>query len=97
MATFLVETAHAAGVDMTAFGKLVDPIISNIVYPAVAFIFGLAVVIFTWGILQFVIHGNEPDARKKGVSTMIYGTIGMAIMVSAWGIIYLISNTVKGL
>jgi hypothetical protein len=78
------------------FGKVIDPIISNIVYPAIGLLFGLAVVIFVYGALQFVIHGADEDARKKGKDTLLWGTFGMFIMVSAWGIIYLISNTIKG-
>ena len=84
-------------VDGTAIGVILNPIIENIVYPVVAFVFGLAVIYFVYGVLQLVFHGNDADARKKGQSTIIYGTLGMFIMVSAWGIIYLISNTVKAL
>ncbi len=85
-----------AAVDLTAFGNVVDPIIANIVYPVVALMFGLAVLIFVWGVIQMIINGADTEARKKGQYTIMYGTLGMFIMVSAWGIIYLISNTIKG-
>ena len=86
-----------AAVDMTAFGNLINPIVNNIVYPIVELLFGVAVVVFVYGALQFVFHGADEDARKKGKSTLLYGTFGMFVMISAWGIIYLISNTVFGL
>lgn len=92
----LIPVAHAAA-DMTAFGNLLNPIIGNIVYPVLAVMFGLAVVVFVYGVLQLVFRGGEPDARKKGQMTILYGSIGLALMFSAWGIIYLISNTVKAL
>jgi large-conductance mechanosensitive channel len=86
-----------AAVDMTAFGRVVDPIISNIIYPIVGLMFGIAVLVFVYGVIQMIIHGNDPDSRKKSQNTMMYGVIGLFIMVSAWGIIWVISNTVKEL
>jgi large-conductance mechanosensitive channel len=83
-----------AAVDMTAFGNVVNPIINNIVYPAIQLLFGLTVLIFVYGALQLVFYGSEPSAREKGKLTILWGSIGMFIMVSAWGIIYFISNTV---
>jgi len=90
----LIPQAHAA-VDMTAFAKVVDPIISNIVYPLLALLFGVAMLVFVWGVLQIVLHSDNEDARTKGKMTMTWGTVGIVIMVSAWGIIYLVSNTIK--
>jgi large-conductance mechanosensitive channel len=91
----LLEISIAqAAVDTTAFGKLVNPIIDNIIYPAVQLLFGLAILYFVYGALQFVLHGSDEGAREKGKSTMLWGSVGIFIMVSAWGIIYLISNTV---
>ena len=92
----LIPYAHAA-VDMTAFGKVVNPIISNIVYPLIELMFGVAVLMFVWGVMQMIISGDDEDARKKSKSTILWGSVGLVIMVSAWGIIYLVSNTVKGL
>jgi hypothetical protein len=92
----LIPQAHAA-VDMAAFAKVVDPIITQLIYPLLGLIFGLALIIFVWGVLQLVIHGDDETARGKGKMTILYGTIGMFIMVAAWGIIYIVSNTVKGL
>lgn len=88
----LILQAHAA-VDVSAFAKVVDPIITNIVYPILELMFGVAVLYFVWGVLQLVIHGDDEDARKKGKSTIVWGTVGMAIMVCAWGIVYVVSNT----
>lgn len=93
LSLFKINIAQAA-VDMTAFGSLLNPIINQIVYPAVLVLFGIAVIVFVYGVLQLVIHGKDPEARKKGQATILYGTIGLFIMVSAWGFIYLISNTI---
>lgn len=91
-----ISIAEAA-VNSTAFGKLINPIIDTVVYPIVQLMFGLAVLYFVWGALQIVLHGADEGAREKGKLTMLWGSVGIFIMVSAWGIIYFVSNTVKDL
>jgi len=89
-----ISIAQAA-VDANKFGQVLDPIISNIVNPVIWLMFGVAIVVFAYGVLQMVIHGDDADARKKGQMSILGGVIGMVIMLSAWGIVYLVSNTVK--
>ena len=90
---FSIPIAKAA-VDTTAFGNLINPIIKNIVYPVIGLLFGLAVLLFVYGVFQMIFWGEDAKARENGKATIIWGTVGMAIMVSAWGLIYFISNTV---
>jgi uncharacterized membrane protein len=87
----------ANALDMTAFAKVADPIIVNIVYPLIEGIFAVAVLVFAYGVLQMVLHRDDAEARKKGQWSIFGGVVGMFIMVSAWGIVYVISNTVKGI
>ena len=96
MALGLILPVAQAAVDTTAFAQVVDPIITNIVYPILELLFGLAMLFFVWGILQFILKGEDEEGRERGKLTMIWGTVGMALMVSAWGIIYIVANTVKG-
>ncbi len=90
----LVPTAFAK-VDAAAFGRVLDPVINAIVTPLVQLAFAVAVVVFAYGVFQVVWGGDE--AREKGKKSMLYGVIGMFIMMSAWGLIYLVANTVKSL
>ena len=85
-----------AQVDATAFGNVVNPIITNIVDPVIELMAAVGILVFVFGVVEMIINANDPDARGKGQRHMIYGFIGMVIMLSAWGIIYIISNTVKG-
>jgi len=84
-----------AATDATGFGTVINPIITNVVNPVVSLMFAVALIVFAFGVFQMVLNGNDADARAKGKASVIGGLIGMFIMVSAWGIIYLISNTIK--
>lgn len=86
-----------AAFDPTAFGKVVDPIISNIVYPVIYVVFALGVFVFAYGVLEMIWKGGDAEARKTGRMHILFGVIGMFIMISAWGIIALVSNTLKGI
>jgi uncharacterized protein YqgC (DUF456 family) len=90
----IVPTAFAE-VDAAAFGSVLDPIISNIVNPIVGLMFAVAIVVFVYGVFQTVWGAEE--SREAGKKSMIGGIIGMFIMMSAWGIIYVIANTVAEL
>ncbi len=89
-----VTNAYAA-VDATALGRALDPIIYNVVNPIIELMFAVGVVVFAYGIFEMVIRGGDASAREKGSQHVLYGVIGMFIMMAAWGIVYVIANTVK--
>jgi len=96
--TFVVSIRDTvAAVSAAAFGEALDPIISNIISPAIALLFAIALVVFSYGVLRYVWGSNDGDARSHAKMSMIGGIIGMFIMMSAWGIVHLIANTVKSL
>jgi len=71
-----------------------EKIKTQILNPFVALLLGLAVVYFLYGVVRFIVdYGNE-TARAEGKKHMIWGIVGLAIMISVYGIINLISNTI---
>jgi hypothetical protein len=88
-----VTTAFAQG-NPDAFGRVMEPIISNIISPLVTLMFAIGLVVFAYGIFEMIWKGGDADARTTGRNHMLAGLFGMLIMLSAWGLIYLISNTI---
>ncbi len=80
-----------------AFGNAISPIMKNIVNPIIEVLFAFAFIVFVYGVLHLVFGDPDSDARTKGKNSAIYGVIGMFIMVAAWGIINLISATIKSI
>ncbi len=61
----------------------------------VPIVFTLAFLVFIWGVLQyFILGGGDEEKQEKGKSLMLYGIIGFVVMVSIWGIVNLLSNSV---
>ena len=56
-------------------------------------IFALAVTMFVWGVVQFVINSSEEAKKEKGRQFMIWGIIALAVMTSVWGLVAILGNT----
>ena len=52
----------------------------------------LGVVYFIWGVVSYVVGGDE-EAKKKGRDKIIYGIIGLVVIVSIWGLVSILKNT----
>jgi len=53
----------------------------------------LAVAMFVWGIVQYVISDGDETQKQKGKSLMIWGIIGLTVMVGVWGIVRIVGTT----
>ena len=51
-------------------------------------------VYFVWGVVQYVIAGGE-EAKKKGKDHVIFGIIGLAVIVSLFGLVNIVVKTFK--
>ncbi|HEY4502967.1 MAG TPA: pilin [Candidatus Paceibacterota bacterium] len=56
------------------------------------FMIALGVVFFVWGVITYVVGGDE-EAKAKGRSRIIYGIIGLAVIVGLWGLVRIVTNT----
>ncbi|MES2202872.1 MAG: hypothetical protein V4474_00910 [Patescibacteria group bacterium] len=77
---------------------LVNNVTRVLINPAILLIFGIALVVFIWGLVQFLwaanVGGKESNTGKQH---MLWGVVGMFIMVASFGILTLIQNTVNSL
>jgi len=64
-----------------------------IIYPILGLLFALAVALFFAGTIKFIWTSNNDTDKEEGKSHMIWGIIGMFIMVSAIAIINIFLST----
>lgn len=62
---------------------------------ATVLILAIAVVYFLWNVFGFVMSAGEPEERAKKQSGIIYGIIGIAVMVSLWGLVNFLTQSAK--
>lgn len=76
-----------------AGAELLDRIVDYVIDPAVKVIFTLGFFMFLWGFVEFLWKLKGGQVSEDGKNHMVYGLVGMLIMVSVYGIISLIMNT----
>lgn len=81
----------------------VDSFVSNvnklIINPLILFLFALAVVYFLYGVFEFISNGENEEKRTNGKNHMMWGVIGIVIMIGVFTILNLIMDTfnIKGM
>lgn len=56
-------------------------------------IVALALVLFIWYIITYVINQGNAEERGKAAQTMIWGIIAIFVMVSVWGLVQFVTYT----
>jgi hypothetical protein len=77
---------------MNAANNLINKFVDLIIDPAILVIFAAGFFLFVWGLVQFLWKLDE-GAESSGKQHMLWGIVGMLIMVSVYGIITLIDTT----
>ena len=72
---------------------LLNKINQYILNPIIILGFSVALVVFLYGIFQFVLKAGDDKAREEGKKSIGYGLVGMFIMVSVFGIIRFILSS----
>ena len=91
----LIELAQAQSHIVQA-NSLVDRINNAILYPLITLLLGAAVVVFIWGAFQYLSNAEDSAERVTGQRHMLYGIIGIVVMVSAATILAVAVRTLFG-
>jgi len=77
------------------FKELINNVFINGIFrPLVPFLIGLAVIVFIYGVLLLMLsEGGEK--KEEGKQFMIWGIVGIFVMVSVWGLVYILRDTFK--
>lgn len=62
----------------------------------VVIVIALAMLAFLWGIIQYITAGADEEKRTGARNYMIYGIIGLFVMVSVWALVFWL-GTVLGI
>jgi uncharacterized membrane protein len=76
------------------FAEFMAKISTVIVQPILALVFGIAFIIFIWGVFVYIRDSDDDKGRAEGQRSILWGLVGMVIMISAFGIINIIQGTI---
>lgn len=75
--------------------EIFNRFITYVFNPAILLVFAAGFVVFMWGLVQFLMNVEDSKGRQEGLQKIIWGIVGLFIMVSIWGIIAIMQNTFK--
>ena len=76
-----VAVAHAQ-----TFGTIINQI-TSLLNRVIPILFLIATIVFFWGIILYITSGGDEEKRTEGRQYIIYGLIGLFVMIAVWGIV----------
>ena len=83
----------AAGSQAPKTFKGVITLIEEYISYLIPLLFGIALVFFLMGVVKYIMYAGNEDKRSEGAKFMFYGIIGLAVMISVWGLVKIITGT----
>jgi len=88
MDLLFTNIAYADGVD-----TFINNVNTLIVNPLIKLLFVLALVYFLYGVFEFIANQENEEKKTTGKQHMIWGLIGLTIMLGVWTILNIVLNT----
>ena len=73
-------------------GAFVGRVNKFVINPIIILMFAFALVFFIVGVLQYLLNPANDEERATGRQHILWGVVGMAIMISVWGIMTIIAG-----
>lgn len=76
------------------FSEFICVATNSILSPLIPILITLALIAFFWGVAKYVVQGaNDEKSREQGKQIMLWGIVGLFVMVSVWGLVAIVQNT----
>ena|SRR3989344_7247471 len=76
-----------------AFAQTFESTLSRVIgflNQIIPFLVLIATVIFLWGVVRYITAGGDEEKIKEGRNLIIYGIIGLAVMIGVWGFVNIV-------
>ena len=90
--TFAQTTGRSVN-NLSDIGSVIINIINNVLVPV---LFAIAFIVFLWGAFKvFILGANNEEVKEQGKNLMLWGLIGFFVMVSIWGLVNILTGTIR--
>ena len=77
--------------------QILQNVVTEIFSPLYKLAVALAVLYFLYGVLKFIIDLNDPQKKNTGKEHLLWGLIGLFIILSVGGILKLFNDVFGGM
>lgn len=78
------------------FSDIVGSVVGTILSPLIPLTIAVALVLFFWGLVKYI-GSSAGSSKSEGRSLIWWGVITLFIMISVWGLVTIIRESVPGL
>ncbi|MBI2610197.1 hypothetical protein HYW53_03400 [Candidatus Giovannonibacteria bacterium] len=92
----ILPYAAAGLLPLLAFAQTAESIITRIdriLQQVIPILLIIGTIVFLWGIIVFITAGASEEKKSYGKYLIIYGLVGLFVMVAIWGIVGVLVNT----
>lgn len=73
--------------------ELIGRVNEHIINPLIFLLLMIAFAVFAWGLFNFISNADSDEGRTIGKRSMIWGIVGIVIMISAYAILGMVTGT----
>ena len=73
--------------------EFVDKLNDIILFPLITLMSGVAFLVFIYGCAVYIMNASNDTAREEGKKHIMYGIIGLLVMLSAYALLSIAANT----
>ncbi len=93
MLEFWLPHVAKAAADLSVLRNFILKVETVILNPVIKLGFAIALVLFLYGVFQFIANAESKESRQQGARHILWGILGMFIMVAAGGIMRVICGS----
>jgi len=83
----------SANIAYASFDSFLSNVTKLIINPIIVLLFALASAYFIYGVFQFIVNANNEEKKTEGKNHMLWGIVGLVIMMGVWTLLNLMLNT----
>ncbi len=90
---FPVAHAQIVSPGVTEAANFVDKVNEIILFPLILLLTGVAMLYFMYGAFLYIARSDDPHAHEEGRSHMLWGVVGLFVMLMAFTILSVAAGT----
>ncbi|HEY4511976.1 MAG TPA: hypothetical protein VJH55_04000 [Candidatus Paceibacterota bacterium] len=89
-----MPTVAYAAREIPAVSTFIGSLANHILNPLIQLMFAVALIYFLWGVFEYFVLTNDSGKRAEGAQHILWGLVGMFIMISVYSLIYFVTGTI---
>jgi len=76
---------------------ILQKVVQEVFTPIYQLAAGIAILYFLYGVFMFIVNMNDPEKKNLGKSHLLWGTVGLFIILSVGGILMTFNSIFGGM